>query len=263
MVAIGDFHYGATWRVCGLYGEVINEYNPDVFEDRMGALLTQLIAILDREEIDHVDLLLCGDSLDGMLRASQLTKLRWGIVESCMRLSEYMAQWVASLAKYVHVSVYGVDGNHGEIRPLGSKHGEFENENMEKIILWYLHARLAPLENVEVDPVSDTTKTIEVQGYTVMLTHGTQAKTLESLAKQTILLYGKRVDIFICAHRHREQESVSGYTDDGNSLVMRIPSICGVDSYAQSLGYGGAPGALAMVMERGYGRRCVYPITLG
>ena len=35
------------------------------------------------------------------------------------------------------------------------------------------------------------------------------------------------------------------------------------NDYAQRLGYGGQPGALAMVIERGYGRRCSYPIILG
>lgn len=77
-----------------------------------------------------------------------------------------------------------------------------------------------------------------------------------------MLLYGQRIDYFVCAHKHRELEAVTGYTDDGNAVVIRIPSICGMDGYAQKLGYGGRPGALAMVIERGYGRRCVYPIAL-
>lgn len=50
--------------------------------------------------------------------------------------------------------------------------------------------------------------------------------------------------------------------DDGNTLVMRVPSVCGMDRFAQKLGYGGKAGALAMVMEKGYGRQCVYPIML-
>lgn len=205
---------------------------------------------------------MCGDTLDGMLRASQLMKLRWGVVESLMRLSEYLAQWIGKLSEYCGINVYSVDGNHGEIRPLGSKRGEYDDENMERILIWYLDARLSGIEGIDIDPVSESMKLIDIQGYTILLTHGTQAKTLEALVKQTLLLYGKKVDFIICAHKHREQEMVSGYTDDGNTMVLRIPCICGMDSYAQSLGYGGKPGALAMVMERGYGRRCVYPICL-
>ena len=66
----------------------------------------------------------------------------------------------------------------------------------------------------------------------------------------------------ICGHKHRERELVAGYTASGNSVILRVPSLCGMDDYAQRLGYGGQPGALAMVVECGYGRRCMYPISL-
>ena len=94
------------------------------------------------------------------------------------------------------------------------------------------------------------------------MTHGTDIKALENAAQQAMLLYNERIDFFICAHKHREQNAISGYTDSGNSLVLRIPSICGMDQYAQKLGYGGKPGALALVIVAGYGRRCMYPICL-
>lgn len=92
------------------------------------------------------------------------------------------------------------------------------------------------------------------------MTHGTDIKALENAAQQAMLLYNERIDFFICAHKHREQNAISGYTDSGNSLVLRIPSICGMDQYAQKLGYGGKPGALALVIEAGYGRRCMYGV---
>lgn len=58
---------------------------------------------------------------------------------------------------------------------------------MEKIISWYLHARLSDCPGVTVDPRSETMKLIDVQGYRFLLTHGTQSKTLDALAKQTLL----------------------------------------------------------------------------
>jgi len=72
-----------------LQGEVINAYSPEAFEERMRKLLTETLTIIEKEQITHIDMVMCGDALDGMLRASQLMKLRWGVVESCMRLSEY------------------------------------------------------------------------------------------------------------------------------------------------------------------------------
>ena len=66
-----------------------------------------------------------------------------------MRYAEYMARWVSVLALHADVEVYGVDGNHSEIRPLGSRKGEFENENLEKIILWHMAERLRNVETVK------------------------------------------------------------------------------------------------------------------
>ena len=262
VLCVADCHYGAEWIVRGLRGEILNRYNPEVFGERMDDLLAQVREIIVKENISDVQLLLCGDSLDGMLRNSQLMKLRWGVIESCMRFSEHMAQWIAALSQYATVSVCGVDGNHTETRTLNSKRGDFPGENLEKVIFWFLAERLKGVPGVFVDSVTEQRKHLTVQGFNLLLTHGTDIKSLENAAKQTMLLYGEAIDYLICGHKHREQEYVSGYTDQGNSVVIRVPSVCGMDEYAQRLGYGGKPGALAMVLEVGYGRRCIYPISL-
>ena len=262
VLCIADSHYGAEWTVRGLRGEILNHYTPEVFYSRMENLLEQTREILAREQISEVQLLLCGDSLDGMLRNSQLMKLRWGVVESCMRYSEYMAQWINALSEDAVVSVCGVDGNHTETRTLNSKKGEFPGENLEKVIFWFLSERLKDKPNVVIDAVTEQRKHLSIQGFNLLLTHGTDIKALENAAKQAMLLYGERIDYLICGHKHREAEHISGYTDQGNSVVIRVPSICGMDEYAQRLGYGDKPGAMAMVLEANYGRRCVYPITL-
>jgi len=108
---------------------------------------------------------MAGDSLDGMLRASQLAKLRWGVVESCMRFAEYMTAWTGALAEHANVEVYNVDGNHTETRPLGSRRGEFENENLEKIITWHLEARFAGCERVTIHSPSERMRLFAVCGH--------------------------------------------------------------------------------------------------
>lgn len=97
VVVLGDPHYGAEWEVKGLRGEVINRYDPEVFQQRMTTLLSEVKGILRKEDIDNVQLLFAGDCLDGMLRPSQLMSLRYGVVDSCMAFSEYMAGWISQL----------------------------------------------------------------------------------------------------------------------------------------------------------------------
>lgn len=262
VVALGDFHYGADIHVEGLYGEVINEFNSNVFEERMSKLLDEVVAICRKEDIDRVHLLMVGDLLDGVLRQAQLMRLEYGVIESTMRLSEFLSSWIDAMSVFAEVDVYCSTGNHSEIRPLRSKNREFEEENLEKIILWYLDARLRNNENVFVDSKCRRYVLVEIEGYNFLLLHGDEEKNIDQIAKEAINTYSEQIDFFVCGHKHKEQEYPMGMTDSGNSIVIRVPSICGVDKYAQSKGYGGKPGAIAMVIEKDYGRRCVYPIQL-
>lgn len=262
VVALGDFHYGADIHVEGLYGEVINEFNSKVFEERMLKLLDEVVAICRKEDIDKVHLLMVGDLLDGMLRQSQLMRLEYGVVESTMRLSEFLASWINALSIFVEVDVYCSMGNHSEIRPLRSKNREFEEENLEKVIMWYLDARLRNNELVHIDAKCRRYTLAEIEGYNFLLLHGDGEKNIDQIAKEAINMYNEPIDFFVCGHKHKEQEYPIGMTDSGNSIVIRVPSVCGVDKYAQSRGYGGKPGAIAMVIEKDYGRRCFYPIQL-
>lgn len=262
VVALGDFHYGADIHVEGLYGETINEFNHKVFEERMLKLLDEIVVICDKEHLDKVNLLIVGDLLDGMLRQSQLIRLEYGIVESTMQLSEFLASWINAISIFAEVDVYSAMGNHSEIRPLRSKNREFEDENLEKVILWYLDARLRNNELVHIDAKCRRYTLAEIEGYNFLLLHGDGEKNIYQIAKEAINMYNEPIDFFVCGHKHKEQEYPMGMTDSGNSVIVRVPSICGIDRYAQSKGYGGKPGAIAMVIEKGYGRRCVYPIQL-
>lgn len=246
----------------GLLGETINKYDHAVFQERMDALLAETINIIEKEKIDTVYLFMVGDLIDGMLRTSQLMKLEYGAIESAMRLSEYMAQWILSLSEYAFVNVYAVNGNHSEERPLNSKHREFEDENLEKVIMWYINARLESIDNIFVEPECGRMKLVDVLGYRFLLLHGDGEKKIDNIARDSVNMYQQPVDFFICGHLHKEEERPSGSSDSGDSIIVRTPSICGMDGYANSRGFRSAPGAIAMVIEKGYGRRCVYPIKL-
>lgn len=262
VLVMGDFHYGADIHVEGLKGETLNEYNHTIFERRMEKLFHETAEIILAENVHEVHLMLVGDLIDGMLRQSQLMRLEYGMVESTIRLAEYLAFWISELSAYAEIHVHAALGNHSEIRPLKSKNREFEEENLEKIIMWYLHTRLKDYENIFVDADCKKHTQIDVQGFSFLILHGDGEKNIPLIAQDAINMYAQPIDFFICGHRHREQEWPSGQTDAGNSIIIRVPSICGTDKYAQSRGYSGKPGAIAMVIERGYGRRCVYPIQL-
>lgn len=263
VVGVGDFHYGAEYTVYGLYGEEINRYNSCIFEIRMAKLLDSISDILKKENPEQITIMIVGDVQEGLIRQSQLQRLEYGVIESTMRLSEFLAQWLAQLEEIsqIPIRVYAVRGNHGEIRPLGSKAGQFPEENMERIVMHYLRARFEEHGCIWVASDAPMKQMIDVCGYQFMLAHG-QNINIESMARDSVNLYNTKIDAFVVGHLHKNQTFQSGIINGANVYVERIPSICGVDPYAQNLGYGGQPGATAIIIEKGYGRRCVYPIQL-
>ena len=264
VLGIGDFHYGADIDVRGLYGEYLNRYNSGVFEKRMEELLRKVKWVIEREGLNVVHVMMVGDLIDGILRQSQLMRLEYGLVESVIHLSEYLAEWLNELSKSVQrVYVYGVTGNHSEVRPLKAKAREFEEENLEKIIFWYLASRLKGNERILINEECGCMKMVSVCGYSFVLLHGDGDKSINDIARNTVNLYGEKIDYFVCGHLHKEQEFPSGVTSDGNSVIVRVPSLCGMDRYAQSKGFGGQAGATAMVIAAGVGREVVYPLALG
>ena len=263
VLAMGDFHFGAEIDERGLYGEPVNVYDEHVFQKRMSSLLAQAVAIVHKEHLTEAYVFLVGDLLDGILRQNQLMRLQYGLVESTIKLSEYLAKWLNEFSKSCdHLHVAACTGNHSEFRPLKAKSREFEEENLEKIILWYLAARLAGNDRIVVDTDCVRMKLVSVAGYNFLLLHGDDSRNVREIARDTVNLYGTNIDYFVCGHLHKEEEVGLGSTPDGRSTVIRVPSICGMDSYARSKGLGGRAGATAMVIEGDYGRRCVYPIRL-
>lgn len=263
VITIGDIHYGADIRVEGLNGEILNRYNADVFEGRMNQLFCEIMDLVRRHNVSNVYLFFVGDLLDGMLRQSQLMRLEFGIVESTIRVSEYLSDWIAELAACVSsIHVHAVTGNHSEIRPLKSKHREFEEENLERIVMWYMAERLKSVTNVTIDEECKRLRKVDVCGYSFLLLHGDGDQSIENIARDSVNLYGKPIDYFICGHLHKDEGRISGVTNSGNSMIIRTPSICGMDKYAQSKGYGGRAGAVALIVSPERNRSCTYNIRL-
>ena len=264
VLGIGDFHYGADFVVRGLYNEVINEYCSETFEERMAKLINEVGKITETHPVDSICVMIVGDMLDGLLRNSQISRLEYGVIDSTMRLSEFMCQWIGALAMNTNIPirVFAVRGNHGEIRPLGSKAGQFPEENMERIVMHYVYERFRGDPNIVIeDDDAPMSKMVDVKGYKFLLIHG-HGNDIENIARDHQNLYYNKIDVVMCGHLHKSQTFTAGIAPGGHVIIERVPSICGIDPYAQSKGFGGQPGATAMIVEEGYGRRCVYPIKL-
>lgn len=255
---IADPHYGVDLKINGLFGETINEYSPEIFESRMWDLLTQIVDICEKEAFTSLRVYDLGDEVDGMLRVSQLFKLRYGVIESTVRYSRFITEWLNELSKHVYVKYQMVkDSNHCQLRMLNQPKNTFKDDNMSYIIAEKLMDRLGDNPNFEF--IQNPTGYIfdKVVGYNVFGLHG-ECKDMSQAIKDFSRTYKVDIDFLVGGHKHHQNSSNTGIQSD----VISAPSIIGVDDYSLSLNKTSDPGATLFVLEEGKGKVIEYNIKL-
>lgn len=257
VIVLTDIHYGKNTVVKGLNNEIINEYNEEIFAKRMEQLLSETLRISDKEDIDKINVLLLGDDIEGMLRASTLQQLKNGMIDQTMQFAEYLSQWLDKLSQNKIVDVHYTLGNHSEARILNAKSGDYPKENLERIIMFYLKTRLK--SNVNINIVSNETGLVycKIFEYVILGNHGKE-KNLEQAVKDYMDIYNIKVNLFITGHLHHNLVKEIGK----NCEVMRVRSLCGIDEYSMDLRKYSSAGSVYLVIEKDYGKTITYDIKL-
>ena len=257
MLVFGDEHYGAEFELKGLFGEVINSYSPEIFEKRMWDLLNQTIEIINKENIDAINVFSMGDFCDGVLRVSQLMKLRYGVVDGTIKYADFICNWLNELTKYVRVNFQMTNGNHTELRMIGQPKGTFTEDNMGKVVSEFIKVRLK--DNKNFTYIENPTGFIYAQlaGYTLLGIHG-EVKNMENAIKDFSKTYNVPIDYLLAGHLHHTKIEDVGI----NSEVINVPSIVGVDPYSLSLRKTSNAAGKLMVFEENKGIVCEYRLKL-
>lgn len=244
VLCFADTHYGCEFTIKGLFGEIINEYSPEIFEQRMQELLNDVIEVIKEKNLKKIRVFSLGDELDGILRVSQLQKLKYGIIESTIKYSEFICNWLSKLTEYVFVDFYSVQGNHTELRLISQPKGTFTQENMSFVINEFIKERLKNNYNFKFH-TNDTGLIFEnVSGFNVLGIHG-EVKNMETALQQFSNTYKTPIDILVAGHKHHFASETVGQ----NKEVINVPSVIGIDDYSMSLGKTSNAGALMFVVE--------------
>jgi predicted phosphodiesterase len=246
---IADAHYGKELIIEGLNGEPLNVYNPEVFEERMERLLQEYINIIDEEGISEIVFVDLSDSIEGVLRASSLQYIKYGIIESAIKYAEYMANWINKLSEYVEIDYYSCLGNHCELRTLNSKSGEFAKENMQYVIDKVLSVALSNNDRVKINQTK-AIQYIDIDGFRIMATHGQNERDLVKSAKEYKEIYDVKADLMISGHLHNsKQETASLHTK-----CIQFPSLIGIDDFSMKIKKTAKPEGKAIIKK---GKRLV------
>lgn len=224
---IADCHFGKDFTIYGLQNEVINEYNPEIFYERMNRLKNEVIQYGEKENLKTLKVFNLGDSLEGFIRHSQAWSLRYGVVESAILFGEYMGKWLNSLSFYFDIEYYQTCGNHGELRLLDGRKGQHMNENIEMITGHII--RMINKNNKNFTYVYNSSGLIfaEMCGFNILGIHG-EVKSLQQALKDYSDIYNVRIDYLFAGHKHHSEYSNCGVRKG----VIGVGSIMGADSFA-------------------------------
>lgn len=257
VLAFGDEHFSTEFTIYGLYGEIINSYSPEIFEQRMWNLFYQTIDIIKKEGLTTLYVFALGDFTDGILRCGQLMKLRYGVVEGTVKYANFISNWLNEFTKYVKVKYQMVYGNHSELRMLGQPKGTFKEENTGMFVREMIKTYLENNPNFEM--IINPTGLIfdNIEGFNVLGIHG-EVKNMENAIKDFSNTYNTNIQILIGGHMHHYKAETVGV----NKEVINVPSIIGIDDYSMSLNKISNPGAVLFFVEENKGVTLEYKIKI-
>ena len=253
----GDEHFGVEYELKGLFGDIINAYSPEIFEERMWDLFHQTVEIVQKENIDTLNVFNMGDFNDGILRVSQLMKLRYGVVDGTIKYADFIANWLNELTKFVRVKYQSTNGNHSELRLIGQPKGTFTEDNMGKVVAEFIKTRLK--DNPNFTYIENPTGFIYAQlaCNTVLGIHG-EVKNMKTAIDEFSRIYNVPIQYLLAGHLHHNKTEEIGV----NSEVINVGSIIGVDSYSLSLRKTANASAKLLVFEQIKGKVCEYTLKL-
>lgn len=257
ILCFGDAHFGLEYVIYGLYGEVINQYSPEIFFERMEEIFNEVVKIIKKENFKKLYVFDLGDFCDGILRVKQLMKLRYGVVEGSVKYAKFLASWLNRLTEYVNVEFQMTYGNHTELRMLGQPKGTFEDDNTGLFAREIIKTMLEdnPRFTMKINPTGYIFDTI--QGLNILGSHGEETD-LEKAISEFSSMYQTNINILIGAHLHHYQSKEAGRDKE----VVRVTSIMGIDDFSMSIHKTATPGATLVVVKENKGIDREYRIKL-
>ena len=134
LLAIADIQAGAKFKLdC-------NEYSLAVCKDRFNELLRMVVDYVLDNHVFKLNIVGLGDTIQGILRLSDLKLNETSVVESTVTVARLIACFLNDLSEYCYVEYYHTPtSNHTQTRNLGSKANELAFD-------WTLYSRHAEYE---------------------------------------------------------------------------------------------------------------------
>lgn len=250
LISLNDIHYGATMESSWC------TYNSDICAKMMSIYLNKIRQIASVHHPERCIVWENGDAISGIIHHTIQVSNKENVIEQVMGVSELIANFLAALSTiFREVKFVSVSGNHSRI---DTKERAVKGERLDDLIEWYLRARLAGIESIEIgygDKVDDTMYVMNVRGKNYVGVHGdydTSSNGVLTLQQ----MVGRPVYGVLMGHlHHNSMNEVQGIK------VVMAGSFQGMDDYCIQRRIYGKPEQLVAVCDS-TGIRCMYDIDL-
>ena len=257
VLAIADAHFAKEFKIYGLFNEVLNEYSPEIFYNRMEQLYSETLEYVNKNNLDKIHIFNLGDSVEGLIRHSQLFSLRYGVIDSATIFGNYLGKWLRILSKEINIEYHQTDGNHDELRLLDGKKGQHLNESAGKIISNAI--KLINEENPNFKFTENKTGMIftNVVGYNILGIHG-EVPSLSNAIKDYSDIYNIKIDYIYGGHKHHTEFSNCGVRRG----AISVGSIMGIEDFSMTIRKASDATASIAIFEKGKGKTDEHIVVL-
>ena len=245
-----DWHIGANFK------NYFAEYSIDIAKERIKELTEKTVEYCLANNVSTLHVELLGDSLDGSIHTSARIESEEDVISELMIYCEVLSEMINELSIFIpYIKVHSVIGNHTRITP--NKKESITKENFERLVPFYLKARLTAIDNVEItnSSIDDTIDVYEVKGQTIFCVHGDLDSPQNAVSKLSAMLKVFPDEVHM-GHYHKHFE-----IDNYDMETVVNGSLKGCDNYAKEKRLSGSP-MQKLIIYNEDGKLCTYKIKL-
>lgn len=249
ILGLADLHIGSC------FDGVNNSYSIEEATRRFDVLLGYMINFIQKKHISKLKILSLGDTIQGILRLSDLRLNEGPVVDSFVVAVRLIADFLNKLSAYCRIEFLMVCySNHDQLRPLGTKASELASEDMGKIMFAYLTDVLALNERIQI--IGDTNRDsleFDIWDFHCKAMHGHQINNPATVSKDLANRDRKFYDYVFLGHTHSAREIITAEGEHHNIQTLTLGSFIGSCPYADKLMVGSKASCSIYGFHKKYG----------
>lgn len=241
-----------------------NNYNKEELHRRMNALISDVVEVINQENISKLTIINASDNLQNALRTSDISVLEDGVIPTVVQLRRFLASWLRKLSEYVEIDyIHLISGNHSELRLLNSRTNLYARDNFEVDMAEYLYDMLSDNQRINIIIPEHDYHIFELAGYNFITHHGHKIRNARKLIEDRQRKDRLIIDYGIFGHLHHEAIKQVGESSDHDVEILQVPSVMGTDGYAEGrLNTGSKAASVMYRFTEGKGRDRAYKFIL-